>query len=560
VSVSPRGQPRNPSTGVVRLPSADAFLLRFLGLSIHSEGIALTEHAKPGLERLLFRRQYLLTPQRVEGFPTWKVLKIRDNLWLTAHPDLLTSQVKAENKSLTLLGFLLDPENTQATDAQILDSLFLTLCRSQDSLDFIEATSRFGGRWNLVIDDGKEVLLLTDPLAMRQAFYTQPLGSSTAWCASQPGLLGELLCLTPDPESMSFMEKYRVVYSDYWWPGDMTAYRQVKALLPNHYLNLSTGIVHRFWPNKGPKKVALRTAVENGARLLEGIMQAAGHRFGLSLLMTAGWDSRLVLAATRNVASQISYITFLFSDMTEQTADVCVPARLLEGVGRQHTVLRIPKEMSPEFRDIYMRNMSLAHPTWGSIAESMYDSWQPQSVRVSGSGSEVGRFNYSYATNYAEEVTPALLARLAHMPPMPPGSCALRALEAWLSDAQPDRGYHLIDLFFWEQDLPRWMSSGQVEWDIAHDCFTPYNCRSLLVEFLGVNGAYRRAPRYQMYRALIARLWPELLAEPINPHKKLYREKWNLKFAIKDALVRNQLLDYVPSSLINLGKKLIPDQ
>ena len=60
----------------------------------------------------------------------------------------------------------------------------------------------------------------------------------------------------------------------------------------------------------------------------------------------------------------------------------------------------------------------------------------------------------------------------------------------------------------------------QQEFDIAwQEIFSPYNCRLLLANMLSVKRKYRCAPNYVFHKELISNLWPEVLAEPVNPHR-----------------------------------------
>ena len=77
---------------------------------------------------LLYRRQFILGPESLDGFTAWKRTPIRRNLTATTHPDLHVLQLARGMKSLTLLGFILDPDDPDASDQQILDRLFAPLC------------------------------------------------------------------------------------------------------------------------------------------------------------------------------------------------------------------------------------------------------------------------------------------------------------------------------------------------------------------------------------------------------------------------------------------------
>jgi hypothetical protein len=74
-------------------------------------------------EKYLFRRQFLLGPDFVEQLPHWEKLKIADKLFATIHPDLNYVHKVSATSSITLLGFILDPDHPEASDNDIIESL-----------------------------------------------------------------------------------------------------------------------------------------------------------------------------------------------------------------------------------------------------------------------------------------------------------------------------------------------------------------------------------------------------------------------------------------------------
>jgi len=78
------------------------------------------------------------------------------------------------NRSLTLLGFLLDPDNPVADDRQILEKLFAPLCENKTGRKELESLDRLGGRWILIVDNGADAELVTDFFGMRQVLHTVP--------------------------------------------------------------------------------------------------------------------------------------------------------------------------------------------------------------------------------------------------------------------------------------------------------------------------------------------------------------------------------------------------
>jgi hypothetical protein len=94
-------------------------------------------------------------------------------------------------------------------------------------------------------------------------------------------------------------------------------------------------------------------------------------------------------------------------------------------------------------------------------------------------------------------------------------------LAAWLADASEacDKfGYRLFDIFHWEQKAARRVGKTFLHNDLGHETFSPYNTRSLLCEYVSVPEKYRRPGNgYILQLNIIRTLWPEVLAENINP-------------------------------------------
>ena len=96
---------------------------------------------------LLYRCQFVLSPRCIPELPTWKSLKIADHAYLTFHPGLNTRQIQSSGKSLTLLGYILDPLHPEFDDQTVLEELMPRLCCQGNPAELLQAVNRFGGRW-----------------------------------------------------------------------------------------------------------------------------------------------------------------------------------------------------------------------------------------------------------------------------------------------------------------------------------------------------------------------------------------------------------------------------
>lgn len=469
----------------------------------------------------LFAGQFVLGPEFPKSLASWRRYTLADGLALATHPQLPVTRVAEGDRALTLIGFALDPDLPTADDVDIL----LYLLERYDSLEaLIAATARLGGRWLLIAQAGAERHLFQDALGLRQVFYTDPRATSGTWAMSQPGLALELLKLTPEREALDFIDSFEFrCFTEYRWPAAASPFQELRRIQPNHVLDLQTGEARRFWPTSTLRRLPVGCAIEDVARLMTGLVRAAAHRYDLALAITAGIDSRLVLAVSREISDRISYVTIRQARMADDHPDVVVPARLLERLALPREVVRARASMSPAFSWSYKRSVFLAHDHYGADAEAILRRFGRRKVVMTGSGAEVARcsFRDRYALARWRRPSARDLARLQQMGEHP---LALRHFAEWLGDARNHHGVPLLDLFEWEQGHGSWLASTQLEFDIAwRDIFTPYNCRAVLTALLGVEERYRKAPHYILFRRITETLWPDLLSEPINPRQPKHR-------------------------------------
>lgn len=486
-----------------------------------------------GNDSLLYRRQYILGPEYVVA-PGWRRVKVAEDLFLTAHPALEVLQVASDNVRLTLIGFVIDPYHPEFSNEDILSRISEKAVTFED---VVEETFSLSGRWAIVCDDGSAARIFTDAAGMRQVFYLEVDGRT--WCASQPALASELFDLSLDSSVINFIGSSLFERNEGFWPGDGTPFKEIKHLPPNHYFNFKTGKRRRFWPvERIADGISLDEAVKTSAEILSGSFKGAAHRYSPMLAVTAGWDSRVLLAASRGVKDDILYYVMKDGSGDREHMDVAVPSALLPKLGLELNILDISGEVTQEFDRAFHRNTTGAR---GKIERGIYAYYAQYEnrLRVSGMVGEVGRDFYKSWFN-AWRLDGELLTELA-------GYAGSRSAKLnftrWLvetGDLKDRFGVNLLDLFYWEQRMGNWAALGTAEADIASDEFTPFNNRRLLATFLSVPLKYKMMPKYALYRAIIEHLWPKALVEPINPlSTRQFIKKVQKKFDKKIAPIAN---------------------
>lgn len=462
------------------------------------------------LNRLRFRRQFLFGPRPVSLEGEWQTHRFGADWVLTIQRDLpFRCAPTADGAQLLLLGFLIDPDFPRLNDQQ----LFERLCQCRGWEELLRATESLSGRWAMFHLSQGRVRVANDATGLRSVYYS--VAGQEPWCFSQPGLYRRVQQVEYLPEAVEFIRSSQKD-SEACFPAASSPYREVAHLLPNHYLELQSRTTTRFWPRAPLEPMELETAVGKAARILQQSMQAITTRGRVAFAVTAGRDSRTLLAASREVTDRLWAHTVIHGELNLASPDLRIASELCRTAGLTHHTLPCPQSMSEPFSSLFMNNHDPAHRVWGRICQGLLDSFPADTVSVRGNVSEAARCVF-----YPSGIHPATLqgSDLACRCKMPPSEFTRRHFDAWLAEAAPkaELGYRILDLFFCEHRMPNWQAVSQTEFDIIHDTFSPYSNRRLLTLMWATPPALRIKPQCTMYRELIGTMWAELLNFPFNP-------------------------------------------
>jgi hypothetical protein len=273
--------------------------------------------------------------------------------------------------------------------------------------------------------------------------------------------------------------------------------------------------------------------------LLSATMIAANQRFQLAVTLTAGWDSRVILSACKPIAKDIYFYTLQYRNLIDSSNDIQIPHDILEQLGYQHNVIDCRKPIDKNFAEIYTQNTDIPHLfDWGLIAYGMWPDYPQERVAVKGNCIEIGRCFYyktgKHETIFSVEDLFSLVTN--YKSKWKDVEFVKKQVSEWfeeVKDSKTNKGYDLLDLFYWEHRMGSWQSQSQLEWDIIQEVFTPFNNRALWDTLLQTDPRYRCKPKYIFFRKLIQNLWKEILIAPINPKSLIGQIKDNLKDTLK---------------------------
>jgi len=469
-------------------------------------------------DKLLYRRQFILGPRPLSLEGKWNVTPIKHSYHIHTQHDLPMVIASNANISLFLLGIAIDPFHPENNEQNILDG-FLTSTLTFDQL--VSFTHSIVGRWVLIYQNNDETIIINDPCALRQVHYIN--GNKEQWCASQPELLKQVssLNLRAEPDLIEFICNKAYISQEGAWLGKSTIYYNCYRLMANHSLNLKTTEQSRYYPIKKLLLKDISEIIPLAANILKGTMTALAFRGKNTLALTAGWDSRLLLAATKDVKDKFTFYVNDMGILSSDHEDIWVPTKLSQLLQLDFSVKSMRSEIPEWFVNLNSRNVTGSRnlPKNKMIFSKFIES--APGININGNGSEICRHFYKLVGEQKlDNLTVGDLIKKFGYKQTP--ELMTLELQTWFDGVRDLdlKGFTLLDLLYWEQRMGIWGAQFPSEQDIAIDEFTPFNCR-LLLETLNSSAAEHRVPpNFPLYKAIIDYLWADVLVVPINPKAK----------------------------------------
>ena len=464
------------------------------------------------IKRLKYRRQYIFSPVKIECPFQYNEIKLPNGYFLYVHIDLVFTEIRENNILLILLGDIFDYENTEKNNFEILADLVFT---NFDEL--LKKFSNFSGSYVLIYINNEKICFVNDTTATKKIFYCR--NQDGVWCASQPHLLAKVTGInkSKDFSKQSYYASSEFEQLNYANIGDTTIYDEISQLLPNHYLNINDFSVFRFWPIRKKEVISLEEGISFSTKLIKGYIESIYKRYKIMLPVTAGKDSRTLLAATYNFRHDVFYYLNKEKRLNNNHNDIKIPTQLFKRLNIDYHMIDPYIPVDKDFKRIYFTNNEYASEFYLPI---IYNYYLNYSDRINMPGNIATGGIWFYPT-YRKKITTDLLLRLHNVTKY---THARQAYSKWLDntlEACLQTRYYLVNLFYWEERLGNWGTQIQLDKDIAQLDFNPYNSRLLIEKMLSIKPIHNiEMGNYPLNMGIIKNLWPELAEIPINPNRK----------------------------------------
>lgn len=396
-----------------------------------------------------------------------------------------------------------------------VEELLAALKKSETT--FFDLLSFYSGRYAVIYGALGDIRVVNDATAMQSVFYSL----QGRVVASHPLLVERALGGSIEQTKIPFR---------YGYPGNRTPYTRTRILTANTYYWLSANVVRRFWPIVHP---SAKTPDQAATILLEDsttALKRMSYGRTVQISLTAGLDSRTVLAIALH--SGIEFTTYTYGHDHGTKIDREIARELSRQFGIQHKVIPTKVEdLEVKRRLLESHYQPHHHGVWVRALKDYFND--VNSVAVLGNLLEIGRSNT--ANERTQMTSPPLTAAAMTELHLQRMGKARRAevfefgferfksiSESAFQDYINETGFDIqagildpFDQFYWEHRMSTWQGYAMGERDYYATPFIPFNTRRIFESMLGVakDDRHNDTTVYSMLR----RVDPSLLEIPINP-------------------------------------------
>lgn len=433
-----------------------------------------------------YPRGFIIHPRTSNITPPdgWSTVKLENCGWEFSHDPLEVPEiirVEGTDQWILVQGLCLHAglKDIEASPAQHLANMLAHgLDQFLDALDFL------GGRHVILLGDSQGFRVFNDATGMRSV-YVSP---ESSLLASHVNLIQQI---SPH-EARNEAQGLRGAIAGW----DRTPYLGISPLLPNHYLSVPDWSTKRYYPRR-PNQY-LETPLEEKIALVRRMwnremanLVATGAQLVMSI--TGGADSRTSLALSMEHIDDIDMFTYTVpsSGSSKWAQSMSLDNRLVEEIKTlvpfKHQYFNFKKEKN-SFSDNINKLLEInSIQNHGRALVPHYAKAFPADnvVHLRGNAYEIGRaywgttdkndslshlrLMYLYKTRADAEYEDSA-QRTADFH---------RGVQTWEYDTDL-HGFHMRDLFYWENRSGRWLAEILNETDIAFQTCVPLNVRSLI--------------------------------------------------------------------------------
>lgn len=414
--------------------------------------------------------------------------------------------------------------------------------------EFLNYLDILNGRFVCIYSVNGNIFALNDATGTRSVYYCL----SRPVMASHYNLLNDIVCSEPEPFYEKYMEVVKKKVSEhksYPWvmPGDLTPFKDIRILVPNHEIDFATMTSSRFWPRAKMPDVNIDSVCDEIAILIGRQAEVLSDNYRIIESLTAGTDARITLAAVRNIADKVTFFTYHNPvqkvgeyETNDREENFLFAKNLCKKENLNFYEINFTEEQIPaDLTKLYRLNHYHIHLP--QLLPHYIKLFTQGSIHLRSNLIEIIRSNHVPTNLFVSENDIRLFVQYMNWNPNDMyynEACNIyfKFFSEYKDNIYDYSGSHLA---YWEHRLGSWLSSAVLTIsDFSCDTFQLFNCRYIMG--IGMSLPMYFKNRSIIYDGILKRLWPDLLdyGIPNNP-KRLY-----------------DLIDKNPTSLFSLENRV----
>lgn len=407
-----------------------------------------------------------------------------------------------DNSECIIFGYAV---NVFTSECDSLAENILSCC--SDFSEVIEFEKSLGGKYVILYRHETQYYVLGDATCSIPIFYN--INGEFA-CTSNQHYLVEQYNYLPDREFQSIREASDISQA---MPFDITQYREIKQLLPNHYLSINERRAVRF-VNSDQKQtfLSVEEATELTLPMIETICGFYKRRFEIHCPITSGRDSRVVLAFLADCGDEVHCYTIKHTEHHEDTQDIVIPRLLCVKNNIPYEQIQdvtISKNLKEEMDQLLGANSYSLRTL--CIAQTIHEHYGSGAIITGDIIGQVGKCSLHRDIPLCFATPNYFRCKLHNY-----SDGAKKQLGLWIKEIN-NSGEHvnIFDLFSIENRLGRWAAQENLIYNsIGQKYLNVFNSRSIIYLWTAVNRKDRK--KSKIHIILIKKINPKLLDTPFE--------------------------------------------
>jgi len=234
--------------------------------------------------------------------------------------------------------------NVLSGESEQLADRIVETCASIE--DMVAYEKQLGGKYLLLFKSNGQYYIQGDATCSIPVFYNT---EGAFMCSDNFHYLVKANGYCADSEFLKIRKSSDIAQA---MPYDITAYREVKQLLPNHYLDIDKQTAVRFINSQErQKEISVAEATVLAAPMMENLLRFYQNHYKIYCPITSGRDSRVVLAFLLKSKEAFHCYTIKLAHHNENTQDITIPKELCKKVNVDYSLVEntvIPDSLKSE--------------------------------------------------------------------------------------------------------------------------------------------------------------------------------------------------------------------